>query len=93
MIKSYVTHMAGSAIMITLVKLLEIADLLPACLQNLFHLLEREVLIHHQHQQMIEQVTDFFSSLPVLPIFRGNNDLAALLTAFFQDLVSALSNK
>lgn len=69
---------------------MRVADLLPARLQNLLNAGERDILLGHHHEQVVDEVADLLLGLLVFAVFGGNDDLAALLAAFFENLIEAL---
>ena len=77
-------------VMVTLMKLFKISNFLTPCLENFLDTLGTNILLRHQYKQMIKQITDLLLGVCIDAVFRGNDDFAAFLAAFFQYLVKPL---
>ena len=58
--------------------------------QFLLHGLKGDALVDHEHGQVVQQVGQLAHGVLLLAVFGGDDDLAALLAALFQNLVQAL---
>ena len=70
-------------VMVTLMKLFKISNFLTPYLKNFFDTLGTNILLRHQYKQMIKQITDLLLGVCIDAVFRGNDDFAAFLAAFF----------
>ena len=80
----------GLGRMVTLVKLLQIADFLTSVVQLLHDGFQGDVLVHHHHRQVVDEVRDLPHGVRLDPVLGGDNGLAALLPHLLEDLVQAL---
>ena len=71
-------------------ELLQISLFLVTPAQLCLNRFEGDSLIYHKDCQMVEQVRKFTHSVLLFSVFGSDNDLAALLPTFFQNLVQAL---
>lgn len=78
------------SVAVSLTHLFEIADLQAALFQNGKDVFQRNVLLRHQHQKMIQKIADLVFGVGVLSVFGGDDHLGTFLAAFFQDLVQPL---
>ena len=84
---------SSSAVMVRLVLFFQISDFLAAFFQNRKDVLQRNLLLHHQHCQMVQQIANLIFRIDPNAVFGGDDGFGAFLTAFFKILSSPWENK
>ena len=78
------------AILIYLMKGLEVTCLFAALVKLGKNVLKRNALLHHHNGEVIYQIGDFINGFAVVAVLCRDDRFAALLAHLFQDLVQTL---
>ena len=76
-----------SGIFVNLMELFEVSRLLAALFQLSLHLFEGDPLVDHEHHEMVHQIGKLEHRFVIVAVLGGDDHLAALFAALFQDLV------
>ena len=76
--------------MVALMEGFQIADFLTSAVQLVHNCLKGDVLFHHQHSEMVEQIGNLSHGLLLYAVFGRDQGLAALFPHLFEYLVQSL---